>query len=185
MVAYVLGGLTFTVLFGLLVVYAFHGIHLHAGSDRTRGIADLIGGAVVLAFGIAVYTGHVHGRRPREAPEDESRIKAMLSTRVTTRTAALVGPATHIPGLFYLVALNVIVAHSPRLPRGMLAVFTYNAVWFALPILALVLCILNPAAARSVVGSVAGWAREHSTGLLLSVSMIVGIALIVRGALTL
>jgi hypothetical protein len=79
----------------------------------------------------------------------------------------------------------VIVAHNARLPRGTLAVVTYNAVWFALPILALVICIMNPDAARDAVGSVERWAREHSRAILLCVSFIVGAALVVRGALTL
>ncbi|HEY7619548.1 MAG TPA: GAP family protein, partial [Solirubrobacteraceae bacterium] len=147
MLAYVAGGLVFTIAFGMVVVYVFHGIHLHAGSGKTKGIAEIIGGAVALAFGVALLSGRVQGPHPSEAPEAGGRLKAALDGRVTTRTAVLAGPATHIPGLFYLIALNVIVAHNARLPRGTLAVVTYNAVWFALPILALVICIMNPDAA--------------------------------------
>ncbi len=185
MFAYVTAGLAFTIAFGLIVVYAFHGVHIDAGTSRTKGIADIIGGAVALAFGIALLTGHVHKRAVREAPDSGGRWKSMLDQRLTRRTAVLAGPATHIPGLFYLIALNVIVAHNPRVPRGTLAVVTYNAIWFALPILALVMCIVRPDAARSVVGSVAQWARANSRPVLLWASFIVGTALVIRGALTL
>jgi hypothetical protein len=185
MLAYVVGGLAFTIAFGLVVVYAFHGIHINAGSGRTKGIAEIIGGAAALAFGVALLTGRVRGPQAREAPEGGGRLKEMLGERVTPRIAVLAGPATHIPGLFYLIALNVIVAHNPRVARGTLAVVTYNAVWFALPILALVLCIMKPAVARGAVGAVEQWAREHSRSMLLWVSFIVGTALVVRGALAL
>ena len=185
MVAYVVGGLAFTIAFGLIVVYAFHGIHLHAGTGRTQGIAEVIGGVAALAFGVALLTGRVRGPHAQEAPEPKGRLKAMLDQRLSTRVAVLAGPATHLPGIFYLIALNVIVAHDPRVARGTFAVVTYNAVWYALPIAALVACIMRPAAARAAVGSVDQWATEHSRAMLLCVSFIVGIALVVRGALKL
>ena len=109
----------------------------------------------------------------------------MLDGRLTRRTAALAGPATHIPGVFYLIALNVIVAHNARVARGTLAVVTYNAIWFALPLVALAICIVKPEAARDAVGAVDQWARDHQRAILLWVSFVVGIALIVRGALKL
>jgi len=183
--AYVIAGLAFTVGFGAIVVGLTHGIHMHSGSSKTKAIADLVGGIVALGFGVGLATGRISRRRTDDAPQTDGRMKAALDRRLTLRTAALAGPATHIPGLFYLIALNVIVAHNARVPRGTLAVVTYNAVWFALPILALVICIMNPAAARDAVGSVEKWAREHSRALLLCVSFIVGAALVVRGALAL
>ena len=185
MLAYVVGGLAFTIAFGLVVVYVFHGIHLQQGTGRAKATAEIIGGAVALAFGIALLTGRAHEPHAREAPEAGGRLQAMLDQHVTTRIAVLAGPATHIPGIFYLIALNVIVAHNVRVAKGTFAVATYNAIWFALPILALVLCILKPDAARDAVGSVDRWAREHSRSILLWVSFLVGTALVVRGALTL
>jgi hypothetical protein len=65
-----------------------------------------------------------------------------------------------------------------------LAVVTYNAIWFALPIVALVVCIVNPPAARNAVGFVERWASDHSREILLWVSLIAGVALVVRGALS-
>lgn len=166
LLAYVIAGLVFTIAFGLIVVYALHGIHLSSGTDRAKGVAELIGGVAALLFGVGLLTGRIQRRHAHEAPEARGRMAAMLDGRLTTRTAVFAGPATHIPGLFYILALNVIVAHNPRLPKGMLAVMTYNAVWFALPIIALVLCILQPAAARDVIGSVERWASEHSREIL-------------------
>ena len=185
MCAYVAAGLAFTVAFGLAVVYAFHGIHVQSGSDQTKAIADIVGGVVALLFGVAILTGRVRGQQPEDAPVARGRLNAMLGERLSMRTAALAGPATHIPGLFYLIALNVIVADNPEVPSGTFAVLTYNAVWFALPLIALGACFVRPAAARDAIGSVEQWARRRSRTILLCVAFGVGAALVVRGVLSL
>jgi cytochrome bd-type quinol oxidase subunit 2 len=183
MFAYVIGGLAFTIVFGLIVVYAFHGVHLEPGTGRTKAIAEIVGGVAALAFGMALLLGRVQGPRAREAPAASGRLTAMLGKRVNKRAAVLAGPATHIPGVFYLIALNVIAARHLHVSGGTAAVMTYNAIWFALPILALIMCILHPEAARDAVGRVERWASEHSRAILLCVSFIVGTALVVRGVL--
>ena len=68
---------------------------------------------------------------------------------------------------------------------GTLAVVAYNAVWFAVPLAALAACIVRPAQARDAVGRLNRWARDHARTIMLSVSFLVGAALVVRGALTL
>jgi hypothetical protein len=181
LLAYVVTGLAVTIAFGLLVVYAFHGIHPHFGRDKSKSIADLIGGAAAVLFGLAVLTGHVGGKG-HDAPAPHVRLDGR---HLTLRRSALAGPATHLPGLFYLIALNVIVAHNPRVASGTIAVLTYNAVWYAVPIIALAMCFIQPAAALAVIEAVQRWTRRHSRVLLLTVSFGVGAALLVHGAVTL
>jgi hypothetical protein len=184
LLAYIAAGLAFTIAFGVVVVGAFHGIHLGTGGDRTKGIADIVAGVVALLFGCAVLSGLVRRRADHDAPGADG-WKARLDRRLTVPAAAIAGPLTHIPGLFYLIALNVIAANDPRLPGGLLAVMIYDAVWFALPIAALATCIVNPDAARDAVVRVQRWTGQHSRALLLFTSFIVGVALIIRGALLL
>jgi hypothetical protein len=182
MFAYVVTGLAFTIGFGLVIIYAVHGVHIHSGSSQTKAIADIIGGALVLLLGIAILSGRIRGRRTRE-PSDEPSRWSISGRRLTLRTAAVAGPLTHIPGLFYLIALNVIVAHNPGVAAGLLSVLIYNVIWFALPIFALVVCILRPSRAQAAVGGVEQWARDHSRPILLVVTFGVGTALLVRGLL--
>ena len=52
--AYVVAGLAFTVAFGAVIVGATHGIHLGSGTNKTKGIADIAGGIVALAFGVGL-----------------------------------------------------------------------------------------------------------------------------------
>ena len=180
MLAYVAGGLAFTFVFGLVVVGVFHGVHIHAGTDRTKGVGDIVGGVVALLFGLALLTG-VLRRRPGRARGGDDSLSARLDRQITVRFAALAGPLTHIPGIFYLIALNVIVAHNPELPGAVFAVALYDGIWFAVPIACLVMCIVSPDTAREVVLVAQEWTKLHSRTIILSTSFVVGLALLVRG----
>jgi hypothetical protein len=183
MSAYVTAGLAFTLAFGVIVVVATHGIHPNSGGEA-KGVLDIAGGVTALAFGFGLATGAISRNRSDDAPV-KGRMKSTLDRRLTVRTAALAGPATHIPGLFYLIALNVIIAHDAAIADKTLALVTYNAVWFALPLAALVACIFRPAVARNLVGAVDHWTRDHARTILIVASFGVGTALVVRGILAL
>jgi len=185
MIVYITTGLAFTIGFGLLVIWAFNGVDINSGSDKTKGIVELAGGILVLAFALVVRTGHLGGPHPDDAPDAPARWKTLLERRLSARTAALAGPVTHIPGLFYLIALNVIAAHQPRIPDGLVEVLIYNVVWFALPIGALAICVIDPPAARRAVDGLRLWTLSHAHALLLAVSLVAGAGLVIRGVLTL
>jgi hypothetical protein len=184
MIVYITAGLVFTIAFGLLVIWAFNGIDINSGSDETKGIAEIAGGIIVLTFAVLVRTGHVGGPHADDAPDAPRRWETLLERRLSARTAALAGPVTHIPGLFYLIALNVIVAHQPSIPSGLVEVLIYNAVWFALPIGALAICVIDPPAARHAVHALRMWTLDHTHLLLLTVSLVAGAGLVIRGLLT-
>jgi len=183
MSAYVVAGLAFSIAFGVVVVGALHGIHLNAGTDRTKAIAEIAGGAVLLIFGAVVLRRPAHRTPDDDAPTPGRRWQGHLERRLTLATAVAAGPLTHIPGLFYIVALNIIVAHNPLIPGGVLAVTTYNVIWFALPIVALALCIVRPGTAREAVVLVQEWTSVHSRTLLLTTTFVAGTALVIRGVL--
>jgi hypothetical protein len=180
MLAYVISGLAFTIAFGLLVVGVLHGIGLHNGTDRTKGVVEMIAGVVLLVFALLVYRGRI-GPRAGDAPQVAGGWAARLEQHLTLPRAALAGPVTHIPGLFYLVALNVIVTHHANAPAAVTEILLYNAIWFALPIVALALSIVRPGTAYDVVGAVAQFAAAHTREILLVVSTGAGAALLVRG----
>jgi len=185
MTVYVAAGLAFTVSFGLLVIWVLSGVDIGTGTNRARGIAEIGGGILVLVFALGVLSGRVGGPRSDDAPRPTGRRwDQLLVHRPTQRTAALAGPVTHIPGVFYLIALNVVIAYHAAAPRELLAVLTYNAIWFALPLGALAVCVVEPDAARQAIGAIQRWTSSHSRTLLLGASLVVGCALIVRGALT-
>jgi hypothetical protein len=184
MIAYIVAGLAFTIAFGLLVIGVVGGVDVNSGSSETKSIAAIVGGVVVLGFGFCLKTGRVGGPRADDAtPRSRGRWDALLKRRMTLKTAALAGPVTHVPGIFYLIALNLIVAHQPSVPGGLVEVLIYNVIWFALPIAALAVCIVAPDAALDVVAAIQTWAKEHARQILLVVTFAVGTALIIRGVL--
>jgi Sap, sulfolipid-1-addressing protein len=184
MIFYTAAGLTFTVAVGLLIVEGFQGVDINSGTDRTKGIAEMASGIVALAFALGVLTGRIGGAQPEDAPKAGGRWDKLREHRLTPRTAALAGPATHIPGVFYLMALNVIVARQPKVLGGVIEVLIYNVIWYTIPLVALVVCVVQPAIAREAVGSIDAWAKRHARTILLAVSFGAGAGLVVRGALT-
>jgi hypothetical protein len=185
MCAYVVGGLVFTLAFGAIVVGVFHGIHVRLSTGTTKAVTDIVAGGAALVFGVAVLQRRIGGGQADDAPKAEGRLTAMLAHRLTIPTAALAGPLTHVPGIFYLVALNLIVAHNIAATDQAIALVTYNAIWFVLPIGALVVCIVDPIAARTTIESVNHWTRDHAREILLVTSFVVGAALVVRGVVAL
>ena len=144
MLVYIGAGLVFTIGFGLLVIWAFSGVGVHSGTDRTKGVAEIVGGSVVLVFAVSCSPGASAGRTPMTRPTPPRHWESRLGAGSPHRRAAIAGPATHIPGLFYLVALNMIVAHHPNVLDGLAEVLVYNLVWFALPFGALAICVVDP-----------------------------------------
>jgi hypothetical protein len=183
-IVYITAGLTFTLAFGLVVIGAFHGVKIDSGKDETKGIAQIAGGIALLTFALLIRTGRIKGPHASDAPEAPGGWRTRLERRLSARTAALAGPATHIPGLFYLIALNVIAAHHPNILDGLVEVLIYNVVWFALPIGALAICTIDPPAARRAVHTVRLWTLAHTHTLLLIVSLIAGAGLVIRGLVT-
>ena len=184
MTVYIAAGLAFTIAFGLLVIWAFNGVDINSGTDETKGIAEIVGGVLVLTFAVLVRTGHVGGPHADDAPDAPRRWKTLLERRLSARTAALAGPVTHIPGLFYLIALNLIAAHQPSIPTGLVEVLIYNVVWFALPIGVLAVSVIDPPAARRAVDVIRTWTLDHTQTLLLVVSLVAGSGLVIRGVMT-
>jgi hypothetical protein len=184
MAVYLVTGLAFTIGFGLLAISVFNNIEVSTGTNRTKGIAEIVGGVLVLTFAFSVLTGRVGEARSSDAPKPKRRWNKLQPRRLTVRTAALAGPLTHIPGIFYLIALNIILAYHPRVPRRLLEVLTYNAIWFAIPLCALAVCIVAPERARDAVAVLQRWTRDHLRTILLVVSSGLGVALVVTGTLT-
>jgi hypothetical protein len=63
-------------------------------------------------------------------------------------------------------------------------VLLYNAIWFALPLGALIVCIIDPPASRRAIEAVHAWASAHMRAIVLTVSFGLGAALLLTGALT-
>jgi hypothetical protein len=179
-VAYVAAGFTFSVAVGVLVVAIFHGAGLNYRGTDVYGAVELLGGLAALGFAIAVGTGRRELPSRDSGTHEESTIIRRLHNP-TVSTAAVAGVVTHVPGLFYIVALNAIIAWGPSLVAGVLQVVLFNAIWFAASIAAVVIFLLRPGAARRALARVDNWARRRARGITVLVFSVAGSYLAIRG----
>ena len=160
-VAYVAAGFTFSVAVGVMVVAIFHGAGIDYRGTDVYAALELLGGLAALGFAIAVGTGRRELPSRDSGTHEESTIILRLHNPTVT-TAAVAGVATHVPGLFYIVALNAIIAEGPSFASGVLQVLLFNAIWFAAAIAAVVVFLLRPGVAPRALTRVAGWLQERA-----------------------
>ena len=180
LLAYIAAGFTFSAAVGVLVVAIFHGAGIdYRGTDVYAAI-ELIGGLAALGFAIAVGTGRRELPSRDSASREESKIIRGLRNPTVT-TAAVAGVATHVPGLFYIVALNAIIAEGPSFASGVLQVLLFNTIWFAAAIAAVVIFLLRPGVAPRALSRVISWARRHARVTTVLVFGLAGSYLAIRG----
>jgi hypothetical protein len=180
LLAYLAAGFTFSAAVGVLVVAIFHTAGIdYRGTDVYAAI-ELIGGLAALGFAIAVGTGRRELPSRDSASREESKIIRGLRNPTVT-TAAVAGVATHVPGLFYIVALNAIIAEGPSFASGVLQVLLFNAIWFAAAIAAVVIFLLRPGVAPRALSRVISWARRHARVTTVLVFGLAGSYLAIRG----
>jgi Sap, sulfolipid-1-addressing protein len=179
-VAYLVAGLTFSVAVGVLVVAILYGAGIDYRGTEVYSAIELIGGVAALGFAVGVGTGRTQlPARHEGADEGSAMIQRLRNPSVTT--AAVAGVATHLPGLFYLVALNAIVAGSRSLAVEVFEVLLFNAIWFGAAIASVVIFLIRPGVARRALARVDGWARRHARTVTVVVFAVAGSYLVIRG----
>jgi Sap, sulfolipid-1-addressing protein len=183
--AYIAAGLAFSLGTGIAVVAIVHGAEIREGGNRGvfDGIFELVAGSAALGFAAGLFTGRVQ-RRPRSQTSSETSDASLIARRLrdpSAKIAATAGVATHLPGLFYLVALNSILAEPYSIPHQMFAVTVFNVIWWSIPVASLILFIIDPHGTRARIATVNAWAREHQRGILTILSAGVGLYLVIRG----
>jgi hypothetical protein len=178
-VAYVAAGLVFSVAIGVLFVGVFHGAKLDYRGTEVYAVMQLVGGVVALGFAVAVGTGRRQLPARDRSREDSAILRQLRNPSVLT--AAVAGIATHLPGLFYLVALNAIVAERRALYAGVLQVVVFNLVWFSAAFASVVVFLLRPGAARTLLARLDTWSRRHARAITVIVFAAAGTYLTIRG----
>ena len=179
LLAYIVAGFAFSAAFGIVVVAALHEADL-SPPRVLSGVFDLVVGAAALGFA----GGVLSGRSLQRSPDDPAASDSWALRRLrepTVPTAALVGIATHLPGLFYLLALNSIIAERQGLAVDVAQVLIYNAIWFGLSVAAVFFLLIRPSAARDAFGRLNSWARRHQRPILVGVFTVVGVYLVLHG----
>jgi Sap, sulfolipid-1-addressing protein len=167
-VAYLVAGLTFSLAVGVLVVAIFNGAGIDYRGTEVYSVIELLGGVAALGFAVGVGGG-----------EGSATIRRLRNPSVTM--ALVAGVATHLPGLFYLIALQAIVAEGRSVVVGAIEVLLFNVIWFGATIASVVIFLLRPGAARRALARVDDWARRHARAVTMLVFTMAGSYLVIRG----
>jgi hypothetical protein len=177
---FMVAGFAVSVGIGVLVVAVLHGVDLPGGRSDFSDIVDVVAGVAALGFANGVLFGGVERIRRRRTREEPSWVVRMLRDP-SAKVAAAAGVATHVPGLFYLVALNAIAASQPGFAEAVVEVLVYNAIWFAVPIAAFAFARRRPEDAHDLIERLNGWMRRHDQAIIATVFAAVGAFLVVKG----
>lgn len=160
LMAYVLAGAAFSLAVGWLVVVAVQGFGPTASSATRRPLIDDALGVAALSYAAAVGIGWLP--RPRDTSTTASPTWMRRRLQDMSRSgAAIAGVLTHLPGLVYLAALNAIVSVSTGTLNAAIQVLVYNAIWFSMPIAALVLSVHRPTESRERLAQLTAWGQRH------------------------
>ena len=179
LLAYIGAGFAFSAGFGIIVVLAVSNADLHPPRVLSA-IFDLVVGAAALGFAAGVYAGRTLNRSPDDPSGSESWALRKLR-QPTVPIAASVGIATHLPGLFYLLALNSIIAQRQGVVADIWHVLAYNAIWYGVSVAAVFYLLIKPSAARDMFGRLNVWVRAHQRPIVVGIFGIVGTYLVVHG----
>jgi hypothetical protein len=178
LLAYIAAGFAFSATFGIIIVAVLHEADL-SPPRVASGVFDVVVGAAALGFAAGIASGRRLERSPDDAVTD-SWVQRRLH-EPTVPVAALVGVATHLPGLFYLLALNSIIAEQQRLAVDVAQVLIYNTLWYGLSVAAVFFLLIRESAARETFGRLNAWVRRHRQPVLVGLFGVVGAYLVVHG----
>jgi hypothetical protein len=180
LVSYIVAGLAFSLAVGTVVVVVVQGLGPSTDIEG-RPLVDAVLGGLALAYVVAAAFGWVPQRRVGSAPGSGWLRQRLQNLSPTVAAAA--GVVTHLPGLVYLAALNSIVGDAVGTADAVVQVVLYNAIWFSLPIAALVLAHYHPELAKQCLADVGAWIRRHERVITLVFLTGLGGYLLVIGVL--
>ncbi|WP_214364425.1 GAP family protein [Pseudonocardia sp. H11422] len=181
--AYLLAGLAFSVGIGVAVVTVLQQRAVTPAVADSRTVVDMVLGAAALGYAAGTWAGWPRRSDPDRAPRD-SRFRRQLQN-LSPSGAAVAGVLTHLPGVFYLAALNAIVGSTTSVTGSILQVLVYNAIWYSSAIAALTLSVFRPARSRELVAQVSDWGRRRKREIIVVLFGAVGVYLLVKGLLAL
>jgi Sap, sulfolipid-1-addressing protein len=187
--AYIVSGFVFSAAIGIVLVTVLGVSTAPHARDEVRAVIAITLGAISLSYAAGLLSGLVSGPVHDRAdaypgPDSKSWLGRQLADLSIPR-AAIVGVLTHLPGLFYLAALSAIINSTPSSTSRILQVVLYNAIWFAMPLTALVLASRRSEELQQFLRWITVWIWRHQREIMITVFGIIGVYLIVRGVVDL
>lgn len=176
---YLLAGFAFSATVGIAIVAVFHDVVGFRRAGTPAGIVDLVIAAA--AFGVAA--GARNGRLARWSGNERRESPAWVARlrEPSPRMLVAAGVGTHLPGLFYLAALNLIIVGGAGFVSEATQVLVFNGLWYSTGAAALAAFILRPAGTRHAVDALRAWLAAHERAVLVGVGLAVGVYFLLSG----
>jgi len=183
---FLLGGMGMSLAIGLLDVFV-----LQADAVKTQGSAsaglDLALGVPLLAIGVLVATGRVHGRQKAPAPagggqpakKDGWAQRVLREPRVGL--VVLIGAVAGTPGASYITALHQLITGKSSTAAQAVAVIVFVIVEFSLVLIPFAFLEFRPEATKARLQHAQDWLMSHARQLMAGVAIFVGAYMVISG----
>lgn len=186
---FLLAGLTVSTLCGVGIVLLIHGSGAvaHRGSGWSWG-TDLAVGTLALLLALALVTHpwqRLRRRRGHDKPDvgDGEPWSQRVLARGSVPVVAVAAIALNLPGAVYLVALKDIAEGHHSLAGEVAMVIAFNLIMFLLIEIPLLGLLLAPERTEAAVARARAFLSAHGNTIAVAVCLVVGIHLVVRGAI--
>jgi hypothetical protein len=184
--AYLIGGMGFSIIFGLVIVFALHGANIRIGKS-TQGVIEVAAGALLLAIAVGVWSGHKLQWHPRRTPKsdvDRSGKQSLHDRALGNDSlwiAWVAGAVYSAPGAYYLAGLALLAKQNASAATIVVVLLGFNLIQFALIELPLLGLLLVPDRARSLTERLNDWMTAHRRVVIVVLAGVVGAYLLISG----
>jgi hypothetical protein len=184
--AYLIGGMGFSIIFGLLIVLALHGSKLRLGRP-TQGVIEVVAGALLIVIAVAEWSGRKvqwHPRRTRKRDTDRSGRRSLRDRALghdSLWIAWAAGALYSVPGAYYLAGLALLAKQNVSATTNVLVILAFNLIQFALIELPLLGLVLMPDRTRSLTEKLNDWMTAHRRIVIVCLAGVIGGYLLISG----
>jgi len=177
-----LGGMTVALTIGLLDVLTIHADAIKAQGRVSAGV-DLALGLILLAAGVLLATGRLHGHQRAPVPvgggaPDTTDKKDGWAQRMLAEPrlglAMLIGALIGLPGASYLTALHHLVTGRYSTLTLVIAVVIFVVIEFLLIIIPYACLELRPEATKALLKGTQHWLLRHALQLMVFIALALG-----------
>jgi Sap, sulfolipid-1-addressing protein len=187
LLAFLIGCMGLSIIFGLVIVFALHGSKLVRHPDPTvSAVIEIAAGALLLVVALAVLLGRNVQWRPRRRRHDPQQPEHQsLSDRTVGHDSLWIawaaGALYSAPGAYYVAGLALLVKLDQPIATDAVAIVGFNLVMFAFIELPLLGFVVAPERARTLTEKLNGWMTRHKRTLITVVAGIGGLYLLITG----
>jgi hypothetical protein len=183
---FLIGGLGMSLAVGLLDVFVLQADAVSTQGSASAGL-DLALGIPLVAIGVLVATGRLHGRRRAPAPAGDPQPpkKDGWAQRVLGQPrfglAVLIGAVAGTPGASYITALHQLVTGKSSTAAQAIAVVVFVLIEFSLVIIPFAFLVTRPEATKTQLKRAQDWLMSHARQLMAAVALFAGGYMVISG----